>query len=838
MQSISLFYITATVVFALVNMTQILDDASPNEAFFMGYAVCEIQRLVDFQATNFIVIVAFNLTFMVLKFVIIKISSPPLIVLVIFLDFVPLILGFKAGKADRSLHHKLYKSKNQLLQFKQFLTENLPNQLIILTKDLMQTLFMNSAFQKSFNCSNITQLKMSLQRLVLEKHDMEKHKDMLKLLDYHPAAVKKPLQSIRLLDLVKKIMDHQNPHKELKTITFQVYEEKDETNLEKFNNHLEESIDTHRPLEQKSEFAHKNNHEKYYEDISVKRPYLTSPDLSPKIVKEASSFNNDGDEEEAALPNESNISQNKESLSKRVFKVNITPLTWGDQESLAFIFDDVSHERTIMELKIADKNKDLVIAMVSHELKTPLNGMLGTIEIIRKMLIKQPNIIPYLNACKNSGLMLLNLVNSILDMSQIKKNKLKLVYAQICLLDLLNEVKSLFDHFCMVKNLYLNIEVHPDVPFDIVTDETRLKQVLINLVGNAFKFTFKGGITIKVDLENNDPSKLKFRIEDTGIGIKNQDQEKLFKFFGRIDQKDERINTNGVGLGLTISNTIVLLLNPNGGNKGIHVESEVDKGTTFSFVISCGIQAENTNSTSSFGDEWRDATNIFDKLNVYQFDEDQKRLDYGNNLSRSKSKCLITALNSKSFLHMGGPESDTRLPNMTSSNSVPDFPLVSIRKSKKQTDLFPIFSVAPTQKFDLSAHEKQDSLLCLIVDDNPFNLMVATNLIHDRGYTVQTALNGQEAIYKVKEQEKNGLPFNLILMDCQMPVMDGYEATKRLKAMMAKGEIAKTPIIAVTANNRDEEHDKHCFDVGMMAILSKPINIEEMDTLLQKISLS
>ena len=151
-----------------------------------------------------------------------------------------------------------------------------------------------------------------------------------------------------------------------------------------------------------------------------------------------------------------------------------------------------------------------------------------------------------------------------------------------------------------------------------------------------------------------------------------------------------------------------------------------------------------------------------------------------------------------------------------------------------------------TSKEDSATREKsksfeqvqktKESPWCLIVDDNPFNLMVANNIVQERGYQVKTGLNGKEAIAKVKEHHESGETFKMILMDCQMPIMDGYEATRRLKELMKQGQIPECPIVALTANIQDEEHDKICADVGMSGCLAKPLKIKELELVLREAS--
>jgi len=474
-----------------------------------------------------------------------------------------------------------------------------------------------------------------------------------------------------------------------------------------------------------------------------------------------------------------------ENLERKTFKVKIFPLIWTDQEAIALIFDDITHEKTIMELtKIADKNKDLVIAMISHELRTPINGMLGLMEIVKKKLMNfipvgQTDIFSYIEACKSSSYLLLNLVNSILDFSQIKNNKLHLIPTEFSIPEALSEVKSLFGHFCIVKNLYLDIEIDRNVPQIINTDRTRLSQILINLVGNAFKFTFQGGVRIKV--KKASLGRLEFRVEDTGIGIKKEDQEKLFRMFGRLEQMDKKVNTHGVGLGLTISNTLAVLLNPE-NEKGIEVQSEFGKGSSFSFIIGIG-------------------------------SKDHKEQEIDSSLETGGSD--RRPLGEYDGLQSGGSRIDEYHESRASQ-----------RKNRLSYFAQPLSDTIPT---------RLPLLNCLVVDDNPFNLMVATNLLEERSYNVKTAMNGKEAVESTREHEKCGLNFDLILMDCQMPIMDGYEASRTLRKMMTEGEIKECPIIALTANNRDEAHEKMLKDSGMSGHIAKPLQMQEFENVLYNV---
>jgi len=853
MQILSIIYISTTIIFTLFNIPELIPTASHYGIFYMGYTTALMQKLLDFRAFRFLHISAFSFIFTVLKFSILRTTDPLQVIMIAFLELFPIILSFKSEKADRMLYHRLFQSKNQLLKFKQFMTDYLPNQIAILSRNLDVSSFLNTAFRKSFNCEGILELKTSLQRLVLEDHEVEKHRDLFALINF---PITKEIRFLSLLDHISK-----NLHsiKDLELMSFQVYEQTMAQYIKSFHSRKKDKKNTGGALFQENNFPSDRQFldvkysfqsitmDKLNEDIYVKRSGSTTPFQKdfPGALITPISCSPEFSEDEASISQEED-KQGSDTITKRSFKIKIIPLIWDNEESIGLVLDDVTHERTIMELKIADKNKDLVIAMVSHELRTPLNGMLGILDIMKKIL-KQPDVLPYLTACRNSSLMLLNLVNSILDFSQIKKNKLQLVYSNVPILEFLNEIKSLFSHFSMVKGIFLNIEVDPDVPEMINTDETRLRQVLINLVGNAFKFTFKGGVTIKVGLESFVPLKVKFTVEDTGIGIKKEDQEKLFKLFGRLEQKDKKINTHGVGLGLTISNTLVLLLNSS-EKRGIQVASEYEKGTAFSFVVQSGPKLKNADrdtplankieeSCTVLDQERKESETILEKLSSYPEKTDLAK--FGTS-SRTKSKHLISNIESKDSIPPT-PGTPMKLSHFNSTESIQDS---YIAKYKKQPNhLFStIHRGTPTNK---SRFQEQSELqvekpkpICLIVDDNPFNLIVATNIMQEKGYVVKTALNGQEAIDRVKfqQEDKPNQQFSLILMDCQMPVMDGYEATRNLTKMMKDGEVSEITIIALTANQRDEEHDKHCFEVGMKGVLGKPLDVEELKEILKKIT--
>jgi len=273
-----------------------------------------------------------------------------------------------------------------------------------------------------------------------------------------------------------------------------------------------------------------------------------------------------------------------ENLKKEVYQTKVLKLLWDQEAAIAVMFSDLTQQETIMALKMADANKDKVIATVSHELRTPINAILGFTKILESMNT-QPDASFYLSACKYSANWLLTLVNSILDLSQIRGNCIKLNPCNFNLHQNLDEIKRMLSFQCSQKNLQLIFDIDPEIPNTVHTDKNRLNQILINLLNNALKFTYYGSIMLRVKNDPADRNSLLFGVADTGIGIKDEDKEKLFKMYGRVDQADTNINTQGVGLGLAISNELVRLLNPHQSLSGIQFKSQYSQGTTFTFSI-------------------------------------------------------------------------------------------------------------------------------------------------------------------------------------------------------------------------------------------------------------
>ena len=381
----------------------------------------------------------------------------------------------------------------------------------------------------------------------------------------------------------------------------------------------------------------------------------------------------------------------------------------------------------------ANKAKSEFLANMSHEIRTPLNGIIGFTDLLKNTKLEaiQRN---YMNTINESANSLMEIINDILDFSKIESGKLELDIKEYDLQVLLNHVIELFKYGTINKNLQLELNIDKSVPKYIWVDSIRLKQILINLLGNAFKFTEKGKISLSVNhLEtiNALESKIKFSVKDTGIGIKKDFQERIFSAFSQGDNSTTR-RFGGTGLGLTISNQLLSLM-----KSKLNLISNENEGSEFYFEI------------------------ILKTSNKIKYEKE-------NNLQ-------ITNI-----------------------------------------------SFNPT-KIDFG----QENYKILIVEDNKINMLLAKTLVKKTlpNGTIFEAENGKEAV------EKFGiLNPDLILMDVQMPLMNGYEATQEIRKTK-KGK--HVPIIALTAGIIAGEREK-CLEAGMNDYESKPITMETFEKLILK----
>lgn len=507
------------------------------------------------------------------------------------------------------------------------------------------------------------------------------------------------------------------------------------------------------------------------------------------------------------------------------------------------------------EAEEANKAKSIFLATMSHEIRTPMNGVIGMASLLSqtKLTKEQQEYTEVISTC---GETLLNVINDILDYSKIESGNLELIKENTDLSLCLEEVYELFSEKILSQKLELLYFIMPGVPSKIKTDRLRLKQVLINLISNAIKFTDYGEIICTVDSRqlSNDETELIFSVKDTGIGIPEEKSNLLFNAFTQVDDSYNR-RFGGSGLGLAICKKLVTMM---GGS--ISFESQVNKGSTFTFSIKATVIDKTPYITACSGFENKTLLLVLHNntaLDIYTrlFKNCKIKVIAAANFEKAKQ------LSANKIIDIIVADSTTAIadncdyikwiknyhPATTviglafSNTSFPDkqiqyFDKILI-KPVKQSALFESMGYQPGVNEEPQTSKEDGTIInedfghnhplnILVAEDNPINRQLLVHILTKLGYEPSTAENGELALEAI---EKNN--FDLVLMDVQMPVLDGIEATKLVRQ---KTGIKQPVIIAVTANVLQDDLD-YCLKNGMNGFLTKPFKLPDLIKLLQNI---
>jgi signal transduction histidine kinase len=382
-------------------------------------------------------------------------------------------------------------------------------------------------------------------------------------------------------------------------------------------------------------------------------------------------------------------------------------------------------ERTARAAEEASRAKSAFLATMSHEIRTPLNGVMGSLNLLVDTL-KDERQLKFARVAHTSAAMLLNVISDILDFSKIEAGRLELDEVDFDLRQMLDDVAAMLLPSANSRGLDLLVEITPDRPLYVHGDPDRLRQIVVNLLNNAIKFTPKGSVKLRALVETRQSSyQLKLEVIDTGVGIPADRVDRLFQPFSQVDSSTSR-KFGGTGLGLAICRQLIGLM---GGEIG--VQSMAGSGTTFHVFVAMPIAVHPANERSADSDS--------------------------------------TAL---------------------------------------------------------KATEEIKSLRILLVEDNEINQLIAGELLTQLGCAVTIAGDGAAAV----QQFKASGAFDLILMDCQMPIMDGFEATRLVRGLPGGAEI---PIVALTASAVDGDREA-CLNAGMNDYITKPIQPKQLIAVLQQ----
>ena len=510
-------------------------------------------------------------------------------------------------------------------------------------------------------------------------------------------------------------------------------------------------------------------------------------------------------------------------------------------------------EQAIQHETAANQAKREFLFNMSHDIRTPMNAIIGFTSLAVTHIDNRELVMDYLKKISTASQHLLSLINDVLDMSRIESGRAMLETKPVHLPDLVHDIRDIVQANVSAKRLSLFIDTIDVVDEDVIADPMRLNQILLNLLSNAVKYTPAGGVvSLRIVQKPNSPhgfADYEFHVCDNGIGMSEEFRKRIFEQFSR-ERSSTVSKIQGTGLGMSITKSLVEMMDGT-----ITVESEPDKGTKFVVALRFPISGERWEPTQIAQLEGLRALVADDSTNTcLNVSKMLRSIGMRPEWTISGKEAVIRA---KDAIEQGDAFSvyiiDWLIPDMNGVEVVrqvrrivgEDTPIIiltaydwtDIEKEAREAGVTafcakPLFMselrsvlAKPFGAEETNTQQPETSFAgkrLLVVEDNELNLEIATTILEEAGFAVETAENGRVAVEKIEAAAPGW--YDLVLMDIQMPEMDGYEATRRIRALPDK-EKASVPIVAMTANAFEDDR-KNALSVGMNGHIAKPLDVE------------